>query len=247
MKFSVIIPARDEEANLPGCLDSIEAALRRCGADAEVIVVANRCVDRTEDVAKARGAVVVHDDSRNLAMIRNAGARRATGEIIITIDADSRMAPGTLAAVDAALKSGKYIGGGVNIYVERVSLGIIVTAIVIMLPLLPMGISAGLFWCRKEDFDAIGGFNEKLIVAEDLDFALRLKAHGRTRGKKFGTLWRHGIKTSCRKFDRFGDWFMLRLMVAHPLMVWNAIRNKDRKLADMVFYEFKRNLAGGKQ
>jgi glycosyltransferase involved in cell wall biosynthesis len=39
---------------------------------------------------------VVHEDRRNLAAIRNAAARAATGEIVVTIDADSRMSSNML-------------------------------------------------------------------------------------------------------------------------------------------------------
>ncbi len=241
MKFSVIIPARDEEANLPGCLDSIEAAAQPFPAEVEVVVVANRCLDHTEEVALSRGAVVVRDESKNLSMIRNTGARRATGDIIVTIDADSRMSPGSLSAVDAAVATNRYVGGGAFIQTERFSLGIIITGFLLMMPIVLTGISAGMFWCRKKDFDAIGGFNEKVIVGEDLDFAFRLKAYGKKTGRKFGTIWRHGITTSCRKFDRFGDWFMLGLLVKHPLLVWKALRSTDRTIADKVFYDFKRN------
>ena len=56
---------------------------------AEVIVVANRCVDRTEAIATANGAIVLQDTSRSIAAIRNVGVRASTGEIVVTIDADN--------------------------------------------------------------------------------------------------------------------------------------------------------------
>jgi glycosyltransferase involved in cell wall biosynthesis len=52
----------------------------------EIIVALNRCTDRTEGIALKHGAKVVREDGRNLARIRNAAAKAATGEIIVTIE-----------------------------------------------------------------------------------------------------------------------------------------------------------------
>lgn len=50
------------------------------------------CGGHTEKLAQAHGAKLVRDDTRHLAKIRHAGARVATGEIIVTIDAETRFA-----------------------------------------------------------------------------------------------------------------------------------------------------------
>ena len=105
-RFSILIPARNEEKCLPGCLESIKAAAGPFPDQVEVIVAINRCTDRTEEIAVAHGAKVVHDDSRNLAKIRNAAARTATGEVIVTIDADSRMSANMLSEIDRFLRTG---------------------------------------------------------------------------------------------------------------------------------------------
>jgi glycosyltransferase involved in cell wall biosynthesis len=113
MRFSILIPTRNEEKCLPGCLQSIKVAAEPFPDQVEIIVAANRCTDRTEEIAQAHGAKVAHDDSRNLAKIRNAAARAATGEVIVTIDADSRMSANMLTEIDRLLRTGRYIGGGV--------------------------------------------------------------------------------------------------------------------------------------
>jgi glycosyltransferase involved in cell wall biosynthesis len=240
MTFSIIIPAHDEERWLGGGIAACREAQARHGGTVEIIVVLNRCTDRTEVIARAAGAVVVREDARNLAKIRNAGARVARHEVLITVDADSRMHPDTLVEVERALASGRYIGGGVPIRPERRSLGIRISALCINLMILPLGISAGLFWCWRRDFEAIGGFDERKVIAEDVDFALRLKTHGRAQGKRFGTLRRVPIITSCRKFDRFGDWFAIRMLLRHPLRLHRALHAGDHAaLADKFFYDFK--------
>jgi len=239
--FSIVIPARDEAANIGACIDAIKRAHEAFPCRLEIIVVVNRCTDDTEVIAKAGGARIVHDDTRNLSHIRNSGAAAATGDILLTIDADSRMSANMLAEVSRALRSGKYIGGGVPIGAERLSLGIALTGVLLMLWLLPSGISGGMFWCYRKDFEAIGGFDENVYIAEDIVFARRLKAYGKSRGKKFGTLWRTRIVTSCRKFDLFGDWFTVKLFLKNPRRWSRALRGEGcRDLADQIFYDVKR-------
>ena len=99
--------------------------------------------------------------------------------MLVTIDADSMMSPGTLAAIDRELASGSTVGGRTDIRPDRQSAGLRVTLLLFRILLLIYPISAGLFWCRREDFEAIGGFNEDLPSGEDLDFARRLKAYGK--------------------------------------------------------------------
>jgi glycosyltransferase involved in cell wall biosynthesis len=233
LRFSVIIPARNEARRIGLCLDSIRAASEPYAGQVEVIVVLNRCTDATGDIARRYGAHIVHDDNRNLSKIRNAGARHASGDILVTIDADSRMTPNMFEQIDKALRGGAYVGGGVPIRPERWSAGVFVTGL-ILCGLLP-GLSAGLFWCYRDDFHAVGGFDESLVIGEDVDFARRLRAYGRKKRKRFGTLWRAHIVTSCRKFDTFGDWFFVR----RPCLMWRGIRGIDRGISDKLFYDYQ--------
>jgi glycosyltransferase involved in cell wall biosynthesis len=236
MRFSVVIPAHDEEKYLPACLASIEAAARPYPGEVEVVVALNRCTDGTEAVAKSAGAKTVVEGARNMAKIRNAGARAATGEILLTIDADSVMSSNMLQVIDERLSSGKYIGGGVAIIPERWSLGIIASALLLLPLLLRYRISGGLFWLRREDFQAIGGFDEGFVSVEDVDFARRLKAYGRSKGKRFGHVFRAHILTSCRKWDQFGDWYMVR----NPRFVWRILSGRDQEAADRLYYDADR-------
>lgn len=243
-RFSVVIPAHNEALRTGRCLEAIAAAAERYPGQVETIVVLNRCTDSTGAIAAARGARTVLDDHRNLAATRNAGAHAASGEIIVTIDADSVMPSNALVEVDRALSSGRYIGGGVPIWPERMSCGIFLTALALSVYLVPLRISAGMFWCYRRDFEAIGGFNERCASAEDVDFAIRLKAHGRTLGKRYGTLYRVKLRTSCRKFDQFGDWFMLRMLVRNPRQIWRALHGTDPELANRYWYDYEEKAEG---
>lgn len=233
--FSVIIPAHNEEKYMGACLDSIHAAASSVGKRTEVIVVLNRCTDGTEAIARSRGCVIVKDDRKNLSQIRNSGAAAASGETLVTIDADSRMTTNLLEEVQRLLSTGRYVGGGSSGRFERMSLGIAVSALSLLLPMaIKYGaISVGIFWCRKQDFDAIGGFDEKLLMAEDADFAWRLKRWGKRSGLKYGMLTKAWMITSCRKFDREGDWYLFR----HPRLVLAYLKGTDRDRAEQAYYE----------
>lgn len=235
-RFSILIPARNEEEYLPGCLESIAGAAEAFPNQVEVIVAVNRCIDRTEEIARAQGAFVVHPEARNLAKIRNTAAEKATGDIIVTIDADSRMSPNMLRDIDRLLRSGRYIGGGVMMWPERWSVGIVATALMLLPLAVRHRVSGGLFWCFRVDFQAIGGFDETWVSVEDLDFAKRLKAFGKTKGKRFGTIWSSHIVTSCRKFDKFGDWFLVR----DPAFVRRIFTGKSQADADRLYYDFEK-------
>jgi glycosyltransferase involved in cell wall biosynthesis len=235
-KFSIIVPARNEEKFLPGCLAAIAAASAPYPGEVEIIASINRCTDRTEEIARAAGAKIVHEDARNIARIRNAGAQAATGEILITIDADSRMSRGMLVTVDRLLATGKYIGGGVMIYPERWSLGILATGFLLLPIALKHRVAGGLFWCLREDFLAIGGFDERCITVEDLDFAKRLKAYGKLKGKPFKTIMKDHIVTSCRKFDQFGDWYL----ILNPGFVRRIFSGRSQPDADLFYYDVQR-------
>lgn len=89
-QLSVIIPAHNEAAILPGLLSD----LRRqdlSPADYEVIVVADRCRDATATIARAHGAQVIECDAGNGSVAKNTGAAAARSPLLLFIDADSRL------------------------------------------------------------------------------------------------------------------------------------------------------------
>ena len=233
---SIVIPAHNEEQFLPQCLAGVRRAETFAGIEVEVIVVLNRCSDGTEAIARAAGAKVVTEDEANLSKIRNAGAAVATAPILVTCDADSVPHEQTFVVIQKKLATGKLIGGGSFTIPERWSLGIVASIGAVIPYLIWHGVSFGLFWCRTEDFRAIGGFDEKLVTVEDLDFAKRLQAHGKATKRRFGTNLKAPLTTSCRKFDQFGDWYL----ALNPGFLWRVFRGTDREAADRFWYEVGR-------
>src|SRR5262245_61600399 len=130
MRFSVIIPAYNEEKYLPRLLDSIEVARANYHGgreQIEVIVADNDSGDGTAAVAAAHGARVVTVTRRRIAAARNGGARIAGGEILCFIDADSAVDANTFDVVDDAMKSGRYVWGVTGVALERSSMPLMLT------------------------------------------------------------------------------------------------------------------------
>lgn len=208
-RISLIIPAYNEEKFLPRLLAGVAAARARYrhGAEAvEVIVADNASTDGTAEVASARGCRVVPVAKRVIAAARNAGAREARGEILAFVDADFQIHPETFNAIEASLADGKSVVGATGVKMERLSLGIGVSYALLAPFAIVMQMDTGVVFCRRQDFEAVGGYNEARLVAEDVQLLRDLKRLGRGRGQKFERL--RGVKAiaSTRKFDRFGDW-----------------------------------------
>jgi glycosyltransferase involved in cell wall biosynthesis len=237
MKYSVIVPAYNEEKYIGRCLESIVSASGKTPDPVEIIVVLNRCTDSTGSIAKSFGSVIVVENDRNLSKIRNAGVAASSGDVIVTIDADSWMSDMLFVEIAKCVEKGAFIGGGVGLKAERVSPGIFFSCLFFLAPaIVRNGISMGLYWCRKEVFHAIGGFDESMLTGEDLDFAIRLKKYGKTVGKRYKIITSAHIVTSCRKWDLNGDWYLFRNLK----MIKKTYEGKRTELTDKWWYEAQR-------
>ena len=201
----------------------------------EVIVADNDSTDGTAEVAAAHGARVVHVEKRRIAAARNGGGRAANGEILCFIDADSAVHPQTFDAIDGAMKTGRYVWGVTGAELERKSFALKVTYVSMMPMIWLTGLDTGLSFCRREDFEAVGGYDETRLYAEDVIFPLALRRLGRSRGQKTIRLPQVKALACTRKFDQFGDWHYF-WMLSHAfksLITWNW---NDEKLAEEYWY-----------
>ena len=90
----MIVPVHDGASELPSCLGALTRAAR---SDMEIIVVDDASHDDSAAVAAGYGVRVVRLE-RNVgaAGARNRGAREATGDVLVFIDADVEVAPDTV-------------------------------------------------------------------------------------------------------------------------------------------------------
>ena len=238
MRFSVVIPAYNEEKYLPRLLESIEVARANYlgrGDEIEVIVADNDSTDATAEVASAHDARVVHVEKRRIAAARNGGARAAQGEILCFIDADSAIHPQTFNAIERAMKGSRYVWGVTGFVLERKSFALMLTYVLCIPLVLLTGLDSGLSFCRREDFEAVGGYDETRLYAEDVILPLALRRLGRKRGQRTIRLPQVKALGCTRKFDQFGEWHYF-WMLGHAfksLLTWNW---NDEKLAERYWY-----------
>ena len=214
-RYSLIIPAYNEARLLGRLLDSVDAARATYGrGDAvEVIVADNASTDRTAVIAAMRGSRVIAVERRVIAAARNAGARAARGEFLAFVDADAQVHPGTFVEIDRALADPRVLAGATGARLERWSIGIAFTYAMIVPIVFVTGMDTGVTFCRKEDFEAIGGYDESRLVAEDVAFLWALRRLGQTRGQRLARVTRAKIVASMRKFDEFGDWHFFSVAI----------------------------------
>jgi glycosyltransferase involved in cell wall biosynthesis len=223
---SRVIPAWNEAERLPRLLASVAVARAAYGGgpDAvEVIVADNGSTDATAELAAAAGARVVPVTKRCIAAARNGGAAVARGALLAFVDADSVLHPRVLLAVRDAMADPRTLGGASRVTMERWSPGIAL-AFASMLPVVwATGFDTGLVFWRRADFEALGGYDESRMLAEDVDFLWRLRRLGRTRGQRLVRLDGVPTVTSTRKFDAYGEWHWFAQM---PRLAWHLLRGK---------------------
>ncbi len=225
--FSLVVPAWNEAVLLPRLLASVEHARQRSGrADAiEVIVADNGSTDATPELARAAGCRVVAVEKRCIAAARNGGAAAALGAGIGFVDADSIVHPDCFDAILAALDNARVVAGATGVTMERWSTGIALSYAMVLPMVWLTGFDTGIVFCRRADFETLGGYDESRPIAEDVDFLVRLRRLGKGRGQRLSRL--RGVKTvtSTRKFDRHGDWHYLLQM---PRVAWNVLRRTEQ-------------------
>lgn len=208
-RFSLIVPAYNEAALLPRLLRSAHLARRRyrgCLNEIEIVVADNQSEDETAEIARRMGCRVATEEKRNIAAVRNAGAKAARGEVFVFTDADGWIHPETFNAIDAAIRSGRYVAGATGVRLDRYSLGLAMT-MALAWPLLWLTkFDSGAVFCRRADFEAVGGYQESLAFAEDIEFLTDLWKLGRRDGRRLVRLTSAKAMASTRKFDKHGDW-----------------------------------------
>jgi glycosyltransferase involved in cell wall biosynthesis len=203
MRLSFVVPAYNEEAYLPACLDSIVSQTGAYPGETEIIVVNNASTDRTREVALSYPGVTVVDEPRKgLTFARQAGFAASSGALIANVDADSRLTPGWVAQVLATFaehdQAASHTHGkralaalsGPVIYYDltprqRVLVQIFYltawTTYAINRYILRVGsmVQGGNFVVSRTALEAIGGFNTAIsFYGEDTDIARRLNDVG---------------------------------------------------------------------
>lgn len=172
MRVSVIVPVLNEASTIAPFLDMAS----QLGAH-EIIVCDGGSSDETQAIASAAGATVISSKPGRGPQM-NAGAARATGDVLLFLHADVRLRPSALPAIRHALSDASKKGGIFDVYFDggdwvahsfywiyhwRRYVGIFYG-------------DAGIF-VRRETFFEMGGFKDFPIM-EDYEFGRRLFGWG---------------------------------------------------------------------
>lgn len=186
-RVTVVIPAYNEA-------DYLEAALASVAAQdypmhcLQCVVVDNASTDSTAQVAEAFAArngqldlVVVAEPSLGVSRAKNCGACHATGSILVFLDADSRMTEHLVRDIVSRYHQDARAGSIRIVADSRVRMERGFFELMELGPVL-FGIRSQMFYCDRALFLALGGFDESLQLAEDLEFLRRAKAYLREKG-----------------------------------------------------------------
>jgi glycosyltransferase involved in cell wall biosynthesis len=207
VKLSIVVPAFNEERLLGDSLNRIHsaaAAFKHRGWTTELIVCDNNSTDRTSEIARAAGAIVVFEPVNQIARARNRGAEAATGDWLVFVDADSHPSDELFSDVADAIESGRCVAGGATVRLDK---SYFVAGLVTLLWNFASRwrrLLAGSFiFCETATFRKIGGFSHELFAGEELELSRRLWKVAKESRKKVIILHRHPLVTSARKLDLY--------------------------------------------
>jgi glycosyltransferase involved in cell wall biosynthesis len=214
--LSFIVPAHDEEALLPETLRALRASAETLNTPYEIVLVDDSSTDGTAEIGRALADRLVSVKLRQIAGTRNAGAKAARGDVLVFVDADTLVPPKTLRYMRRALGRGA-VGGGAWAEADprTPAWGRFAYRLVSLAYCGLGGNAAGCFlYARRADFDAVGGFDERLFASEEVHLSAALRKRGPfmvvrppvvTSGRKMRLLSPRRILAQVRTNARLGE------------------------------------------
>jgi len=99
--ISVVLITHNEESNLGHTLESVKPLVR--DGQGEIIVVDSGSTDGTLEIAKSFGAKVFVEPWKGYAGQKNSAIEKASGDWILSLDADEELSPGAVQAIERIL------------------------------------------------------------------------------------------------------------------------------------------------
>jgi rSAM/selenodomain-associated transferase 2 len=212
VKLSIIIPTLNEADYLAAAIEAVRARALQ-GVRHQVIVADCGSQDGTVGVAARLGVRVVTEnpplDSRAAAL--NAGAARATGDVLLFLDADSIVPPGYDRAIEKALRDPHTVGGAFEFALDGPEFGLRIVEVInrIRYRIWPYYFGDQGIFVRADVFHRFGGFPRRRIM-EASDLCRQLNQKGNL------VLIHKPMKTSPRRFLQGGVYRVL----AHDTRIW---------------------------
>jgi glycosyltransferase involved in cell wall biosynthesis len=197
--LTVVVPALNEEQRLPELFSALERQTRRPD---QVVIADAGSTDATRSIAEKRGATVV--DGGKPAAGRNAGASAATGDLLLFLDADDEFDDEFISsALDEFAARALTVATSFVEPIERDTRNLFATDVVnLYLDVMQYVSPHAPGFCilvRRSAHEAIGGFDETVVLAEDHDYVQRAAEQG-----KFRVLRSASVGTSMRRIEKEG-------------------------------------------
>lgn len=197
--ISFIVPAYNEEAELPCTLRAIHSAA--IGNEYEIVLVNDGSTDATAAIGEQFGARVISIERRQIAAARNAGAKASRGDVFIFVDADTRIGPEHIRGAMDTLENG-FAGGSSRLAFDG-EIPPWGKAMFHVFSTLYFGLNLGagaFLFTTRQNFFMVGGFDEIYFAGEEVFFTVALKRLGRFK------LLREAAITSGRKLRMYSGW-----------------------------------------
>lgn len=200
VELSIIIPTWNEERDLPNLLTSIKSQRYR---SYEIIIADNNSNDNTRKIGRSFKAKIVKGGLP--AKARNNGAKVAKGNLLLFIDADAILPVNSLTKLVKKFKEEKL--DVASVYLTPISKKIVDKFLhgtynlwAKMMQFIDPHLTGAFILVRKDIFNKLKGFDEKVSVAEDHAFGRLAKLHG----AKIKILKEARVLISVRRLDQEG-------------------------------------------
>jgi glycosyltransferase involved in cell wall biosynthesis len=186
-RISIVIPAYNEEGNLPNLFRSIsEQVLPGHLVISDVIIVDNGSTDKTLAIAREFCSGVYSRPGDAISALRNYGAARSSGNILIFVDADGVIGRDALGVV-ASLLGGENIAAvgpdglvplGTPTWVQKAWYSHTKRLSGTDQAMEVETLGSGFLAIRRSAYDLVGGFDSRLTIGEDTDISRKLRSNG---------------------------------------------------------------------
>lgn len=215
---SVIIPTFNEAYSIADLVRYLRTAT--AGEEVEILVADGQSLDATAARAQAAGARVVVCPRKGRAAQMNFGAQQARGPLLYFLHADTYPPAGFLTDIRRALARG-YRSGCYRLAFDHPHWFLRANAWFTRFPWTVVRFGDQSLFVPKALFEQIGGFREDLLVMEDQEIIVRLKAQGPFR------VVPRTVTTSARKYLDNGVYRLQGLFTSIAVLYWLGVSQEN--------------------
>ncbi|MBK5257075.1 MAG: TIGR04283 family arsenosugar biosynthesis glycosyltransferase [Vicinamibacteria bacterium] len=214
MKLSIIVPVLNEAMELPRLLQDLASIMER---GSEVIVADGGSSDDSAAIAQRFGCTV-ESSPRGRARQMNAGAKRATGDALLFLHADTRLPDDAVTLVANALENGRHAWGRFDVRIDGAGAMLRLVAWMMNGRSRLTSIATGdqAIFVTRAAFDEVRGFPDQPLM-EDVELSKRLR---RVSPPACIT---ERVSTSARRWEARGVWRTILLMWRLRFDYWRGV------------------------